>query len=186
MRHQSILERVGNLSESFTCTDAYTEAAEPGEFLFAEVSGRTTFGESDNLPESVISESLARAPSEVVAINDVDTLTASASSTLTVPSRSLKTYGLLEYSYHGTKSSRAKQTEIYKKIAAVKTYVRSKRCLQASSYDHYTWIRKLTRKPRKITDATSLLVNDILVSKRTRYPRVSTVEILVLSLLKSL
>ena len=176
-RHQSIIDRVGNLSESFTCTDSHTEAAEPGEFLFAEASGRTTFGGSGNIPQSFISDSLARAPRKAIATNGVDGLTASASSTLTLPLRPLKQYDHLEYSYHSTKSSQAKHIEIYKNIAAVKTYVRSTSCLQASSYDHYTWIRKLTRKPRKITDATSLLVNDILVSKRTRYPRVSTAGI---------
>lgn len=169
-RHHSTIDRVGDLSESFTCTDPHTEAAEPGEFLFAEASGRTTFGQSGNIPESFISDSLARAPRKNVATSGVDGLTASASSTLTFPLRPLKKYDLLEYSYYGTQSSQAKHIEIYKKIAAVKTAVRSTSCLQASSYDHYTWIRKLTRKPRKITDATSLLVNDILVPRGLGIP----------------
>lgn len=179
-RHQSILDRVDTLDERFTCPDAYTEAAEPGESLFAEVSGCTTLGESDNIPKSVILESLARTPRNFVATNGVDALTTSARSTITLPLKPLKDYALLEYSFYDKQSSKTKDIEIRKQTVAVKTFVRSTSCPQASSYDHHTWIRKLTRKPRKITDTTSFFINDIFVSKRTRRPRVRTAEIAAL------
>jgi len=180
-RHQSIMDRVGNLSENFTDLDTYTETVEPSEVLLAEQPGRNALGESDIAPESMILGSQVHNPTIVTVANSVDTLTASATSMTTLPLRPLKHYTRLEYIYRSTQSSTSKHIEIRKKTAAVKTFVLSTSYPQASSYDHYTWIRKLTREPRKITDATSLLVNDILVSKRTRYPRVSAAKIVAYS-----
>ena len=174
-RHQPIMAEVGNLSESFTDTGPYTEMAEPGEVLLAEPLESTAL-RGDIAPEPIIMGSRVGTSSSVAVTNGADALTTSATSTTTFPMRPLKQYALLEYSYSNTQASRSKHVDIYKQTAAVKTFVRSTSCLQACSYDHYTWIRTLTRKPRKITDATSFLVNDILVSKRTRYPRVRTAE----------
>ncbi|GAB7331330.1 hypothetical protein MBLNU13_g02769t1 [Cladosporium sp. NU13] len=166
------MDGVGNLIENHSDFDPYTQTAEPGEVLLAEPPERDAHRESDVALESMVLVSQAHTSTSVAVTNGVDALTAPATSMTTLPLRPFKRYTLLERSYHCSQCSKAENIEVHKKTAAVKTLVRSTSCFQASSYDHYTWIRKLTRKHRKITDATSLLVNDILVSKRTRYPRI--------------
>lgn len=175
-RHKSSMDRVSNLSESFTDCDTYTETGGPGEVLLAEPPGRTTLRKSDIASDSINLGSQARTPRIVAVANDMGALKNSATSMTNLPLRPLKQYDLLEWSYHTAQSSKSKHIEIRKQTAAVKTFVRSSSSLQASSYDHYTWIRKLTRKARKITDTTSFLVNDVFVSKRTRHPRVRNAE----------
>jgi hypothetical protein len=171
-RHQSIMNGIGNLSESFTRTDSYTETAELGEVPPAGVSGRTVFGESNMASESMIPESQMRALMNVVVTNGADALMTSATSMTTLPLRPRRQYALLGYCYHRAQPSKSKHVEVHKKFMAVNTFVQSTSCLQASPHDHHTWIRKLTRKRRNVIDATSLLVNDVLVSKKTRYSRV--------------
>jgi len=175
-RHQYIVDGVGNLGDNCTVFGPYTETAESGEVLLAEPPGSNALRESDIATESVILGSQVRAPRGVAVANGADALTTSAASMITLPLRPLKQYALLEYSHDKTQSSISKHIDIHKRTAAVKTIVRSTSCLEGSSYDHYTWIRKLTRKARKTTDTTSFLVNDIFVSKRTRYPRVCNAE----------
>lgn len=172
-RHRSIMDGVGNLSQSYTGFDLCMESAEPGEVLLAEAPESTALRESDIVPESTIMRTQVHSARSVAVTNGVDALATSATSMTTLPLKPFKQYTLLEWI---TPSSSSKHIQIHKQTAAVKTLVRSTSCIQASSYDHYTWIRRLTRKSRKITVATSLLVNDVLVSKKTRFPRVSNTE----------
>jgi hypothetical protein len=159
-RYQSIMNGVGNRSESLSRADPYTETAELGEVPLAGISGRTVFGVSNIVSESMIPESQVRAPKNVV-----------VSSMTTLP-RLLRQYDLLHSCYHSVPSSESEHLEVHRQIVAVKTFVRSTSSLQPSSHDNHAWIRRITRERQNITDETSFLVNNILVSKKTRCSRV--------------
>jgi hypothetical protein len=59
-----------------------------------------------------------------------------------------------------------------KQLIAVKSCVQTVTGHQQVSYDHHTWIHKLVHGSRRTTDTTTILVNNVMISKKTRFPRV--------------
>jgi hypothetical protein len=59
-----------------------------------------------------------------------------------------------------------------RQLIAVKSFVQTATGHQQVSYDHHTWVHKLVHGARRTTDTITILVNNVLVSKKTRFPRV--------------
>ena len=173
-RHRSSMENVGNVSASFSCTETHLGIAGSGQIPFAGASGGTMFYEIDTVLEPVIPDSETHIPEAIVLTNGNDAISSSSKFASIRPRASRKPHTQFECISHSTTVSSSPHVEAQKRIVAVKTTLSFIGGRQETTRDLHTWIRKLTHKRRKTADTTSLRVNDILVSKKTRYPRVRT------------
>lgn len=171
-RHRSESKDVGNISASFNSTETHPGIAGPFEVSIAEASENTTSREINTVLEPVIAYSQLPVPATVILADNENYASCSSTLTSILAPIPLKPQTHFEYiSYSRTVSGSPHIVERIK-IVAVKTTFPIIGGRRERTHDHHKWIRTLTRKPRKVTDATSLWVNDILVSKKTRFPRV--------------
>lgn len=165
-------------SRKRTIEDATTQISKRRQCVIgiddsSNLSESTTLrGMSTDTVKSTIPQSSLYTRELTRTTNDINAPMISTRQTMTLPLRPVKRYVCLEESCYNEQSSTSGHIDIHKQVVAVKAFLPSTNGLREVSYDHHTWIRKLKRKPRKTTDTTSLLVNDILYSKKTRYPRV--------------
>lgn len=171
-RHRSCMNSFGNISASCNCSGTSPCNAGPGNIIFAGASGSTTSYESNTTPGPVVPDFQYSLSDGVVTTDNNNLASSPSTSTRIVPPTSLEPHTRVEYNSSSKTFSSSPRTEVYKQVFVIKTTLSFIGGRQETTYDHHTWIRRLTRKPRKITDVTSLLVNDALVSKKTRYPRV--------------
>jgi hypothetical protein len=59
-----------------------------------------------------------------------------------------------------------------KQLIAVKSFIQTATGHQQVSGDHHLWVHKVVHGSRRTIDTTSIIVNNVLVSKKTRFPRV--------------
>ena len=170
-RHQPFTDDVGSLIKGFAHTDVQADVATSNRSAFARASESTTFQGSNDILQPTVSKSQSRVSTNANNAHH-DAPVASSTFTTSLPLRPFRQYTPLVDGYYREHASKSRYIEVRKQVIAVKTYDQSTGCSREVSCEHHTWVRKLVRKPREITDATSLLVNDILVSKKTRYPRV--------------
>jgi hypothetical protein len=171
-RHRSESNDTRNVSASFNSTETHPGIAGPLEASVTGASRSYTSRETNTLLEPVIADSQQLIAATVVLADNVTSAQSSSTFTGIPPPTPLKPHTQLEcISYRKIVSDSPHIVE-RTKIVVVKTTLSTLGGRREATRDHHKWIRTLTRKPRKITDATSLWVNDILVFKKTRYPRV--------------
>jgi hypothetical protein len=171
-RHRSESNDAGNVSASFNSTGIHPGIAGPVGTSLAGASGSTTSREINIVLEPVIADSQLPIPATVVLADNEHSASSSSTFTGILPPTFLKLHTQNERISYSKIVSDSPHIVERTKIVVVKTTLSTLGGRREATRDHHKWIRTLTRKPRKITDATSLWVNDILVFKKTRYPRV--------------
>jgi hypothetical protein len=170
-RHRSGSNDAGNVGASFNSTKTHPGITGPLKVSCAGASRSYTSREINTVLEPVIANSQQPIAATLVLADNVKS--ASSSSTFTgipIPT-TLKPHTQFECIYYSSTVCESPYIVEQTKIIAVKTTL-SIGGRRETTHDHHEWIRTLTREPREITDETFLRVNDILVSKKTRFPRV--------------
>jgi hypothetical protein len=170
-RHQTVVTDADHFDASFNFSDTHPGADNPEEmWLSPGISGSMSQGGGFPL------ELAAPAPHQSTSVSlqitdDCDYPLSRSTLSGSLPLRIRKQY--TRKSWTGTVSKQQSRC-VYRsrQLIAVKSFVQTATGHQQVSYDHYTWVHKLIHGPRRTTDTTAILVNNVLVSKKTRFPRV--------------
>jgi hypothetical protein len=92
---------------------------------------------------------------------------------VTLPLRIRKQYTLTKAWTRTVSKQQSRCVRQSRRLIAVKSFVQTATGRQQVSYDHHLWVHKVVQRSRKTIDTTSILVNNVLISKKTRFPRVS-------------
>ena len=169
-RHQISVDDIRNIDASFTL-QAF---AENSEVVFSGASECTNLYRSNGCPRSVIQGSPLPTTGDDTTTHGDGALWKHLAFAGTPPLKPIKQHTQLETTCYSKTLPGSRRINVRSQVVAIKSYIPSKSHLRAITHDRHTRIRKLVFKPRKVKETTSFLVNNILISKKTRFPRVRT------------
>jgi hypothetical protein len=172
-RHQTSVDDIRNIDASFTL-QAF---AENSEVVFSGASECTNLYRSNGYPRPMVQRSPLHTVWDHTATCVDDALVKNLTFATTPPLKPIRQHTQLETICYSKTLSDSRRINVHSQVVAIKSYIPSENHLRATTHDRHTRIRKLVFKPRKIKETTSFLVNNILISKKTRFPRVRTVPI---------
>jgi hypothetical protein len=172
-RHQTSVDDIRNINASFT-PQAF---AENSEVVFSGASECANLYRSNGCPRPMIQGSPLPTTGDDTTTDGDGALWKHLTFAATPPLKPIRQHTQLETTCYSKTLPGSRRINVHSQVVAIKSYIPSENHLRVTTHDRHTLIRKLVFKPRKIKETTSLLVNNILMSKKTRFSRVRTVPI---------
>jgi hypothetical protein len=169
-RHQTSVDDTRNINASFTL-QAF---AENSEVVFSGASECTNLYRSNGSPRPMVQRSPLPTVWDYTATDGDGALLKHLTFATNPPLKPIRQHTQLETTCYSKTLPGSRRINVHSQVVAIKSYIPSKSHLRATTYGRHTRIRKLVLKPRKIKETTSFLVDSILISKKTRFPRVRT------------
>jgi hypothetical protein len=170
-RHQTVVIDADHSNASFNLLGPHRRDADPEEiWLSREMEGSMTQGSSFPLESTVPGQHQSKALSFQIT-DDHDYPLSHSTVSGSLPLRIRRVYTQKTWTRTVSKQQ-SRCVRRSKQLIAVKSCIRTATGHQQISYDHWIWVQKVVHRSRSTTDTTSFLVNNVLVSKKTRFPRV--------------
>jgi hypothetical protein len=170
-RHQTVVIDADHSNASFNLLGPHRRDADPEEiWLSREMEGSMTQGSSFPLESTVPGQHQSTALSFQIT-DDHDYPLSHSTVSGSLPLRIRRVYTQKTWTRTVSKQQ-SRCVRRSKQLIAVKSCIRTATGHQQISYDHWIWVHKVVHRSRSTTDTTSFLVNNVLVSKKTRFPRV--------------
>jgi hypothetical protein len=174
-RHQTVATGADHFDASFSFSDTHPGADNPGASQISPgILGSMSQGGGFPL-ESAAPITPQRTSVSFQITDDCDYSVSRSALSGSLPLKTPK-----QYKWEGWTDTVSEQQSRYirqsRQLIAVRSLIQTAAGHQQVSYDYHTWIHKLVHGSRRTTDTTAILINNVLVSKKTRFPRVCDFE----------